>query len=94
MERRKQPRQKCNRFVKYSLSSFESRAGSMTNLSKDGAFIKTDEEIPIGKKLKLSIPFTSGSKIHTVDGEVKHSRLCGVGVGFIKKTKKKLFKLF
>jgi len=94
VEKRKQLRKECNHKVNFSLNSFQSFSAAILNLSKDGAFLETNKKIPIGKKLKLTIPFTSGKKIHTINGQIVHTGIKGVGIRFIKNTKKKLFKFF
>ena len=66
--------------------------GSINNISKGGAYIKTSGQFKMGQKITLVLPKTKTNKSIMINSEVLHLALDGVGVGFKKITVKQPFK--
>ena len=84
---RKHPRKSCSVPLKYA-SSNQDFQGILKNISQGGLFIKSDHPIPIGRKLKLSIPSKKKAKLVKLDGKVVWSDENGFGVEFESKSEK------
>lgn len=78
---RKHPRRSVSVPLKYT-SSDQSFKGIIQNISKGGLFIKSEQPIPVGKKLKLSIPSKKKAKLVKLGGKVVWSDSNGFGVEF------------
>lgn len=66
--------------------------GSISNISKGGAYIKTSGKFKMGQKITLVLPKAKTNKSIMIDSEVLHLALDGVGVGFKKITIKQPFR--
>lgn len=80
-ENRKHPRKSISVPLKYT-SSDQIFQGIIKNISKGGLFIKSDQPIPVGMKLKLSIPSKKESKLVKLGGKIVWSDSNGFGVEF------------
>ena len=76
---RKSPRIELVGEVYYEVNCSQHLA-RWTDISQDGLFIQTMQPLPVGQEVKLKIRLSSGTKLYTAVGVVRH-RLDLVGMG-------------
>jgi len=80
---RKHPRREAVIPVKFELGN-DTYKGTTENVSTGGAFIKTDLQMSIGKRVRMEIPLKRKGKIARLTGLVTRTNLRGFGVKFLK----------
>ena len=80
-ESREHPRKNSSISATFTLSD-RTCSGAVSDLSKGGAFIKLDENVPVGEKLQIHIRYLSVDQPFAVCGEVVSRRPDGIGVKF------------
>jgi len=78
---RRHPRKPISVPLKYA-SSNQDFQGIIKNISKGGLYIKSDHAVPVGMKLKLSIPSKKQAKRVKLSGKVVWSDSNGFGIEF------------
>ena len=90
-EYRKHPRKRYSAPV-FIFSIDKYIKGSISNISRGGAYIKTTGNFKAGQTITFVLPKTKTNKSIMINSEVLHLTLDGVGVGFKKITVKPLLK--
>jgi Tfp pilus assembly protein PilZ len=81
LELRKHPRKTCSLPLKYETKSLLYQ-GIIENVSRGGIFIKTQNSVTVGQRIKVAVPLTKEGKIAKIIGIVAWSNPVGFGVKF------------
>ena len=76
------PRKICLVAVKFNVGD-TSFAGFIINISVEGVFIKSNDRLPVGQKIRMAFELPNAPNAFELKGQINRSGLQGIGVNFL-----------